>query len=73
MNLLTGAESHSDHALHLSFRFPEHVVVLNTMQGGSWQSEERHHNMPVQQGQHFQMLIYVQPDKFKVTEPDPDP
>lgn len=66
LNLLTGPDKHSDHALHLSFRYPEDLVVLNTMEGGHWQSEKRMYNIPVKQGEHFQMLVYVKPHKFKV-------
>lgn len=66
LNLQTGPNDGDDIALHLSFRFPEGLVVLNTLQGGGWQHEERHHSLPVAHGQHFQMLVYVQHDCFKI-------
>lgn len=66
LNLQTGPNQGDDIALHLSFRFPEGLVVLNTLRGGNWESEERHHSLPVAHGQYFQMLIYVKHNKFKI-------
>lgn len=66
LNLQTGPDHGADIALHISYRIPEAVVVFNTKRNGDWENEERVHQVPVHRGQHFQMLINIRPNKFKV-------
>ena len=56
----------TDVACHISVRFPEGTVVLNTCQYGNWQAEEVHHRLPFHPGANFQIMIMCGPGSFKV-------
>jgi len=51
--------------LHISIRYQENCIVLNSRSSGSWQSEERH-RMPFTQGQKFDLRIIATGDKFEL-------
>ncbi|KAK3596033.1 hypothetical protein CHS0354_032556 [Potamilus streckersoni] len=47
-------------------RFNENQVVRNTKTGNSWGPEERHGGFPFQQGQTFDVQIFVRYDTYEV-------
>lgn len=66
INLQPQMGSESDIHFHMSIRFHENCIVRNTRQGGRWGREERGGGLPLSMGQHFQMMIAVYPNCFKV-------
>ena len=56
----------SDTALHFNIRFNENCVVRNTLQSGSWGSEERTGGMPFQKNYPFEIIILCQHHHYKV-------
>jgi len=52
--------------LHVSVRFDEGKVVLNSFLGGEWAKEERHSN-PFHKDQEFDLRIRVHDDKYEVS------
>lgn len=68
VNLMHGSNLNpqSDTALHFNIRFDENCVVRNTLQHGSWQSEERTGGMPFQKNVPFEIIILCQHHHFKV-------
>lgn len=57
---------HGGHALHINPRFNENAVVRNSEHHGAWGQEERQGPFPFQKGQHFELIILVENDKYKV-------
>ena len=53
--------------LHVSVRFDEGKIVLNTMQGGQWGKEERYSNK-LEKGDEFEIRIRVHDDKYEITQ-----
>ncbi|KAK0397841.1 hypothetical protein QR680_002298 [Steinernema hermaphroditum] len=55
-------------ALHLNARFGymgEHILVINSMECGRWQREERHH-LPFHHGHHFHLKIKNHGSHFSI-------
>lgn len=52
--------------LHVSVRFDDKKVVLNSYANGEWGKEERHSN-PFTQGEPFDLRIRVHDDKYEIT------
>jgi len=52
-------------ALHMSVRFNENVVVLNSLIDNNWQQEERH-EIPFSPGEKFDLHINAMSDMFEV-------
>ncbi|XP_073674288.1 galectin-9-like [Garra rufa] len=68
VNLQCGTHSGADIALHFNPRYDSPVcVVHNTLQNGSWGSEERKHESPFKQGQTFTLQILVQQGTYKIS------
>ncbi|GCB67145.1 hypothetical protein scyTo_0015091 [Scyliorhinus torazame] len=62
---------HCDVAFHFNPRYESaNYVVCNSFENRSWCSEERKHEMPIQRGETFQLLILVQSDCYKVAVND---
>ncbi|XP_067866667.1 galectin-4-like isoform X4 [Heterodontus francisci] len=62
---------HCDIAFHFNPRFEcPGYVVCNTFENQRWCSEERKHEVPIQKGETFQLLILVQNDSYKVAVND---
>uniref|UniRef100_A0AC34Q9G1 Galectin n=1 Tax=Panagrolaimus sp. JU765 TaxID=591449 RepID=A0AC34Q9G1_9BILA len=56
----------ADIALHIAFRFGhDHHVWINSMVGGCWHAEERHHN-PIHHGEHFHLKIKNKHHHFEI-------
>ncbi|XP_034024487.1 galectin-4-like isoform X2 [Thalassophryne amazonica] len=73
INLRCGQSEDSDIAIHFNPRFDGwDKVVFNTCQDGSWESEEKTHDMPFSKGQAFEMVIVVTAEgyQFKVNGED---
>ncbi|XP_054713004.1 LOW QUALITY PROTEIN: galectin-4-like [Uloborus diversus] len=66
VNLLTGLDASSDRALHVSVRFPQRIVVRNSMERGVYGFEERQGLFPFQTGQEFTMMILVEPTSYRI-------
>jgi len=66
INFLRGGDfEQGDRALHVSVRFDEKKVVLNTHEHGKWGKEERHsHHM--KQGDKFDIRIRTHADRFQI-------
>lgn len=56
----------SDTALHFNIRFNENCAVRNSLQNGSWGSEERTGGMPFQKNYPFEIIILCQHHHYKV-------
>jgi hypothetical protein len=52
--------------LHFNPRFPDAVIVRNSMFSGKWGAEEKEGEMVFKQGAEFTIHIYCQDDVFKV-------
>jgi len=69
VNLLAGSADINEHAgavpFHVSIRFDEGKIVLNSMQSSAWGKEERHSN-PFKKGQPFDLRIRAHADKFEL-------
>ncbi|XP_078080845.1 galectin-4-like isoform X2 [Mustelus asterias] len=72
VNLQCGPTAHHcDVAFHFNPRYEAtHYVVCNSFENQHWCTEERKHEMPIQRGETFQLLILVQSDCFKVAVND---
>lgn len=71
VNLQNGASVYPNEIpLHFSVRFDDpytpHVVVRTNRAYGNWGAEERHGQSPFMKGSHFEMLILIEHDKYKV-------
>ncbi|XP_049812167.1 galectin-4-like isoform X1 [Schistocerca nitens] len=66
VNLRCGPYDQHDIALHLSIRFPESVVVRNSLIDSRWGPEERFGGMPFSRGLGFELLILCDPNHFKI-------
>ncbi|VDI67660.1 galectin-9 [Mytilus galloprovincialis] len=68
INLMSGSSLNpqSDTALHFNIRFNENCAVRNSLQNGSWGSEERTGGMPFQKNYPFEIIILCQHHHFKV-------
>lgn len=66
VNLKCGPYDNHDIALHLSIRFPESVVVRNSLIDSRWGPEERFGHMPFSRGSGFELLILCDPNHFKI-------
>lgn len=68
VNLQCGSRSDANVAIHINPRYDSHpgYVVLNTLQYGSWGSEERNYNSPFPAGSSFTLVIAVGRDTFQV-------
>jgi hypothetical protein len=53
----------NDYPLHFNPRFDQGAVVLNSKEGGSWGSEERH-DLNINKGENFQLIITVHEDRY---------
>lgn len=58
--------SDDDVALHLSVRFKNRTVVRNTLQEGSWETEEKDGPFPFASGEEFSLHILVQTDSYYI-------
>ncbi|CAN9507997.1 unnamed protein product [Ophioblennius macclurei] len=59
-------EPRADVAFHFNPRLHKSLVVCNSLQGGRWGGEEILNHMPFRAGAHFEVLILVLEDRFKV-------
>lgn len=69
INLLSGSAEigpNSQVILHVSVRFDEGKIVLNSMERGTWGKEERVSN-PFKAGQDFDLRIRAHDDKFEIS------
>jgi len=67
LNDTTEIDEHKGSAtLHVSVRFDEGKVVLNSFLGAQWGKEERHSN-PFKVGEPFDIRIRVHDDKYELT------
>lgn len=70
INLLNDCLEVNPHAgsvpFHVSVRFDEGKIVLNSFQAGEWGKEERHSN-PFKPNQPFDIRIRVHDDKYELT------
>lgn len=55
---------------HFNPRFPDNLVVRNTMVDGGWGDEERDGGMPLAKGQEFSLRIECTPDDFSIAVND---
>ncbi len=60
-----GGASARNIALHISIRYKEHVVVLNSMTNGEWALEERH-KLPFKAGDAIDLRVRALEHKFEV-------
>ncbi|XP_071761563.1 galectin-9-like isoform X2 [Centroberyx gerrardi] len=69
VNLQSGSKANADIALHINPRYDSflHYVVTNTLQYGSWGSEERKLNSPFPVGSSFTLVITVRHDAYQLT------
>ncbi|KAI6200689.1 Galectin [Aphelenchoides besseyi] len=68
LNLLSGSSSidpQSVVALHCQFRFDENKLVLNSLQSGKWEKEERKKNT-LHKGEPFDLRIRVHDDRYEI-------
>ncbi|XP_041354356.1 galectin-4-like [Gigantopelta aegis] len=61
-----GTEPKSDSCFTFNPRFNERCVVRNSLQYGSWGTEERHGGLPFQKGVPFEITFQVKHDVYKV-------
>ncbi|XP_016044012.1 galectin-4 [Erinaceus europaeus] len=67
VNLAVGPDKGSDIAFHFNPRFDGwDKVVFNSKQGGQWAKEERKKSMPFSKGTHFELVIMVMAEHYKV-------
>ncbi|XP_069690045.1 32 kDa beta-galactoside-binding lectin-like [Periplaneta americana] len=66
INLRCGKEGGSDTALHISVRFKDSVIVLNTLENGAWQTEERPEGFPFEANGPFKVVLEVHGSVFKI-------
>uniref|UniRef100_A0A914VN59 Galectin n=1 Tax=Plectus sambesii TaxID=2011161 RepID=A0A914VN59_9BILA len=70
VNLHSGSAELNPHMgtipLHVSVRFDDDKIVLNSYQGGLWAEEERVKN-PLKVGEPFDMRIRVHDDKYEIS------
>ncbi|XP_008072575.1 galectin-4 [Carlito syrichta] len=67
VNFVVGQDPGSDIALHFNPRFDGwDKVVLNTLQGGKWGSEEKKRSMPFRKGAAFELVFMVLAEHYKV-------
>ncbi|RXN25929.1 kinase suppressor of Ras 1-like isoform X2 [Labeo rohita] len=68
VNLQCGTHSGANIALHFNPRYDNPVcVVHNSLQNGSWGSEERKYESPFPQGQTFTLQILVEQGLYKIS------
>ncbi|XP_004690357.1 PREDICTED: galectin-7 [Condylura cristata] len=65
VNLLCSDEKDSEAALHFNPRLDESTVVFNSLERGTWGTEERGKGIPFQGGQPFEVLLIATQDGFK--------
>lgn len=53
-------------ALHLNPRFDQNDCVRNTCAHGSWGAEERNGHNPFHKNQHFEVIISVETDRYRI-------
>lgn len=51
--------------IHINPRFDQGCVVRNSDHGG-WGQEERDGDLPFARGQHFEVIILVEPTRYRV-------
>ncbi|XP_055595150.1 galectin-4-like [Uranotaenia lowii] len=68
INIQTGAalNPRDDVPLHLSVRPNEGAIVRNTLQNQVWGTEERYGGCPIRYGQHFDVLVLVEVNQYKI-------
>ncbi|GMR39381.1 hypothetical protein PMAYCL1PPCAC_09576, partial [Pristionchus mayeri] len=57
--------SGNDVPLHISFRFDEGKVVMNSFHNGEWGKEERH-SIPLKRGDPFDIRVRAHDDRFQI-------
>ncbi|XP_049642614.1 galectin-4-like isoform X2 [Suncus etruscus] len=68
VNFAMGPEPEGDIAFHFNPRFDGwDKVVFNSRNSGNWGSEERKLKMPFTKGEHFEMVVMVLQEHYKVT------
>lgn len=68
MDLRTGSHiPDNDVVFHLSIHPSSDVIIRNHKENGQWFDEEREGGCPIQFGDQFKMLIYVENDNIKVS------
>ncbi|XP_029448510.1 galectin-2 [Rhinatrema bivittatum] len=63
-------KSASDIGLHFNPRFNESVIVCNSKNSNSWESEERHQHMSFSRGSDVKFSLELHGNKFQVKLPD---
>ncbi|CAG7721220.1 unnamed protein product [Allacma fusca] len=66
VNLQCGGSSHDDFALHFNPRFNENAIIRNARSYSSWGQEERHGGIPLMRGQHFELVILSEAQRFMI-------
>ncbi|XP_061461025.1 galectin-9 isoform X2 [Rhineura floridana] len=66
INFQCGQSTRPDIAFHFNPRFTEACVVWNSFERGSWQQEERNHDMPFYKGQAFEIQFLVNSTSYQV-------
>ncbi|XP_076853507.1 galectin-4-like [Brachyhypopomus gauderio] len=67
VNLQCGEFEGCDIAFHFNPRIEFwDKVIFNTFQNGSWEGEEKVHEMPFHKGKHFEMVIVVNSEGYQV-------
>ncbi|KAG5841650.1 hypothetical protein ANANG_G00168890 [Anguilla anguilla] len=63
-------DSRKNIALHIDARFDygvdQRVIILNSMENGSWQDEVKERNFPFHWGQEFEVTIIFADDRFYI-------
>ncbi|KAI6214388.1 hypothetical protein M3Y94_00262200 [Aphelenchoides besseyi] len=68
LNLLSGSSSIDPQnvvALHCQFRFDENKLVVNSLQSGEWEKEERKKNT-LHKGEPFDLRVRVHEDRYEI-------
>ncbi|GJQ82706.1 putative galectin [Trypoxylus dichotomus] len=55
-----------DIAFHISVRLLQGYIARNSFRDGDWEEEEDYGDLPIQPGQHFELLVLCEPTQFKV-------